>query len=142
MARKVLKRSDFNQIASNRSDLLREYVHTPEWGDYDTYVCVQSLTGTQRDRYEGEIIDQRGGGKAVFKFANARAKLVQACLIDEDTGELLFSPQEIDQLGERSALALDRVFTACQKLSGLRKEDIDTLTGDLKNGQNGSSGTA
>lgn len=53
----------------------------------------------------------------------------------------LFNDIEINDLGDVSAAALQRVFEVSQQLSGITKKDVDELTGDLKNVQSGNSGT-
>lgn len=49
------------------------------------------------------------------------------------TPKRVFSDFDVDELGEVSAAALDRVFDACQKLSGITESDVVELTGELKN---------
>lgn len=137
--RKILKRLDFDTIAQRNSDIQKEYVHVPEWASdaedaANTYVCIRGLTGTERDSYEASIVSFKGKDKQV-NLRNARAKLVAACLIDEDTGDRLFKDHEVTLLGERSAVALNRVFEAAQRLSGLTEADVKELVEELKNDQ-------
>jgi hypothetical protein len=134
----VLKRSDFNKIAELKNDLPVSYVHTPEWGialeidPAQCYVCIRSLTGAERDAYESSLLVGKGRNRQM-NFNNARAKLVALTMIDPDTHERLFADHEVAQLGQRSAAALDRVWNASRKLSGLSEEDVEDLVGELKN---------
>lgn len=136
---KVLKRADFDTLARTNSDIGRSYVHVPEWATTpedapDTYVCIRGLTGTERDNFEGSVVSFKGNDKQV-NLRNIRAKLVAMVLIDEDTGERLYSDTEVALLGNRSAAALTRVFEAAQRLSGLTDSDVKELAAELKNGQ-------
>jgi len=115
-------------------DLKKEKVEVPEWGG-DLFVI--SLTGKERDKFEDSIF-QTKGKKLERNFANLRAKLVSLTACDEN-GKLLFTPADINALGEKSAAALDRVFTISQKLSGLTKEDIDELVKNSESDQGDNS---
>ena len=44
-----------------------------------------------------------------------------------DDGALLFTAADVEQLGAKSALALDRVFDVAARLSGFRESDIEEL---------------
>lgn len=99
-------------------DIKKETVDVPEWGGK---VVVMGMTGKQRDEFEQAIVQ----GKKV-KMSNIRAKLCQVSLVDA-AGVLLFSPADITELGNKSAVALDRCFDMASKLSGLSKEDVGEL---------------
>jgi hypothetical protein len=88
-----------------------------EWGGS---VMVRVMSGTERDRFEGEFVN---GNKTVD---NVRAKLVAKCVCDAD-GNRLFGEDEIPQLGEKSAAVLDKLFAACMKHNRFTKEDVDEL---------------
>lgn len=97
-------------------------VAVPEWGGT---VRIRSLTGTERDRFEAEIA---GNGKKL-KLENVRAKFVAKSVVDAK-GNLVFSNAQVAALGRKNAAVLNRVFEACQKLSGLTDEDVDELLGE------------
>lgn len=103
-------------------DLPRELVEVPEWGGS---VYVRALTGAERDAFEASVVEQRGKS-AKMNLRNIRAKLVALTVVGED-GKRLFSDADANLLGEKSAAALDRVFTVAQRLSGLRDEDVEDL---------------
>jgi hypothetical protein len=96
-------------------DLDTEDVEVPEWGGS---VRVRGMTAAERDKFE-----QIMSGENV---ANIRANLVARTVVDEN-GERLFTDADIGELGKKSAQALDRVFDASSRLSGLRSQDIDEL---------------
>jgi hypothetical protein len=106
-----------------QDDRKYEVVDVPEWGGS---VRIRSLTGTERDEYEESLLSQRNGkAKAVLK--NYRAKLVALCAVD-DAGDPLFDKADVMRLGNANSAALDRLYEACQRLSGLSDEDIEELT--------------
>lgn len=104
-------------------DLPFEDVDVPEWGGH---VRVRALTGTERDAFEASIVERRGN-RTEFNPINMRAKLVALTVIDEN-GNRLFTDADIEALGKKSAIALDRVFQVAQRLSGLRPEDLEEMT--------------
>lgn len=103
-------------------DLETRDVTVPEWGGV---VRVKGLTAAERDAFESEIV-QRNGRNVTQNLRNIRARLVAMSVINED-GARVFGFRDIEALGEKSAKALDRVFSAAQELSGLRDEDVDEL---------------
>lgn len=109
-------------------DRTYEYVPVPEWGGT---VRVRSLTGKERDQFEASLIDKKTGQAS--KFANARARMVVMTVVDEH-GNRMFSTDDINQLGAKSAGALDRVFDAARKLSGMTEEDLAELVEDFDAG--------
>lgn len=122
-----------DQILS-AADLKRETLDVPEWGGE---VIVRSLTGAERDAFEDSVVKQRGKTREL-NLRNARARLVSLSLIDE-SGSRLFSDGDVEALGRKSAAALDRVFAAAQRLSGLTENDIDELAKNSESGQSDSS---
>ena len=119
-------------------DLATETVPVPEWGGA---VIVRALTGTERDAYESEIFSLRGqGGGIEYNLQNIRAKLSARTIVDTD-GKRLFTDADIIKLGLKSAAALDRVFSAAQRLSRLTAQDVKELTAQLGNGPSDDSGS-
>lgn len=100
-----------------------EDVPVPEWGGA---VRVRALSGSDRDAYEAGIVQIRSDGSRNFSLRNARARLVSLAVIGED-GERLFSEVDLEALGDKSAVALERVFDVARSLSGLAEEDIEEL---------------
>ncbi len=131
-----------NQKPLNRDDILAvkdievELVEVPEW---DGVVYVKGMTGTERDRFETSIVEQRGKNTKV-SMENIRAKLAAESICDED-GKRLFSVKDINALGEKSASALQRVFDVAQRLSGITGEDVEELTEEMDANPSGGSVT-
>lgn len=115
----LLTRDDILSV----DDKVYEDIAVPEWGGE---VRVRGMSGAQRDDYEASIIQQNGKDQKV-NLANARAKLVARCLVDE-SGQLLFTSEDVRALGRKSARALERVFDKARELSGMSEEDVEKLT--------------
>ena len=108
-------------LAAN--DLKSEDVEVPEWGGA---VRVRSFTGRERDAFEASMVRGEGRDRKV-DLTNMRARLVGLTVIDE-TGQRLFTDDEVDLLGAKSGAALDRVFAVAQKLNGLSGADVEELS--------------
>ena len=104
-------------------DLQTEDVEVPEWGGA---VRVRSFTGRERDAFEASMVRGEGRDRKV-DLTNMRARLVGLTVIDE-TGQRLFTDDEVDLLGAKSGAALDRVFAIAQKLNGLSGADVEELS--------------
>ena len=107
-------------------DAVVETVEVPEWGGS---VNVRGLSAAERDQYEQETFVASGNEKA--SWIGARARLVVRTLVDEK-GQRLFTKGDIDRLGQKSAVALNRVWEVAMSLSGMSKRDIGEL---LKNSE-------
>jgi hypothetical protein len=113
-------------------DLPREVVEVPEWGGS---VMVRGLSASERDAFEGSIIELRGKERKLH-LENIRAKLASLTMVDEQ-GERLFTDAEVAALGKKSAQAVQRVFEAAQRLSGISETDVEELAKNSGNGQRG-----
>lgn len=113
-------------MALSKADILKaedfeiEKVAVPEWGGD---VCVRSMTARERDRLEAELLKWRQAGNTDINF---RARLCVKTVCDEN-GKLLFTEKDADELGKKSAKALDRILPVAQKLNGLTDQDVEQL---------------
>lgn len=103
-------------------DRKKEAVFVPQWG---LSVFVRTLTGAERDDWEASIVQQRGKA-TTYDLRNIRARLVCKCIVDE-SGKRVFSDHEAEALGEKSAAALDLLFTVAQRLNALTNADVEDL---------------
>jgi hypothetical protein len=106
-------------------DTVYEDVNVPEWGGM---VRLRGLTGAERDRMEASIASNPKKPNLV----NFRAKMIAASVCDESGGPV-FGTADISALGNKSAVALERVFNTAIRLSGMTDEDVKQLTEDLDN---------
>ena len=126
----ILSRDDILKA----DDLKTEDVDVPEWGGV---VRIRGLTGTQRDAFEASVVKMNGTNKQ-YNLTNLRARFVALCVVDAD-GKRLFSDQDVKQLGEKSATALERVWTAARKLSGMSEDDVEELAEGFADDQSDGS---
>ena len=99
-------------------DIQSETVEVPEWGGS---VIVHGLTGDGRNKFEESIY---AGGKKVV-WDNIMARLVSLCAVD-GSGKLIFNGDgDVTALGAKSAVALARVYSVAQRLSGLAAENLE-----------------
>lgn len=109
----------------NAPDLPFVKVEVPEWGGA---VFVRGLSGGERDEFETKILGTKGSS-----LKNARAKLVAMGTFDE-SGTLLFAESDVEALGKKSGKALDRLFSAIRKESGLLDADVMELVKNFVGG--------
>lgn len=103
----------------NAEDTKSVIVHVPEWGGD---VIVGTMTAQARDAFETSVTGKNGG----TNMTNIRAKLAAATIVDEN-GDLLFQEKDVAKLGKKSAAALERIFSASQKLNLISEDDVDQL---------------
>lgn len=111
-----------DQILST-NDKHREPIPVPEWGGD---VLVRRLTAKERDAFEDSMYVTRGK-KTERNLRNFRARLAAECIVDE-TGAKMFSREEVEALGDKSAVALTRIVKACMRLNGFEDDDVEDLT--------------
>lgn len=97
-------------------DIKFEIIDVPEWGGQ---VKVKTMSGPAREMFEKSILGKDGK----HDLDNLRAKFAAACIVDENDN-LLFSAKDLEALGNKSFLALDRIFEAGQRLNILTKQDL------------------
>jgi hypothetical protein len=119
-------------------DLPIEKVLTPEWKSHPvTY--IRTMGGIERDAYEVESYELGADGKDyTVNRKNVRARLLVRCISDEK-GNRLFTDDQAEQLGKKSAKVLDRLFSVAQRLNGLSKQDVDELVKNSDAGQGAGS---
>ncbi len=108
-------------------DLPSEDVAVPEWGGT---VKVRGLTGTGRSEYQAGLVQVGADGEREITLRNADVRLAALAMVDE-SGAQMFSADEVDTLGQKSARALARVVEVAQKLSALSAQDVQELTENL-----------
>ena len=111
-------------------DMTTVDVEVPEWGGT---VRLRTLTGGERDKFESDMVDQRGKNNKL-NLVNVRARLVALCAVDEG-GKRMFGDSEVSKLGAKRASILDKLFVAAQKLNGMTEEDVEELTEGFEDDQ-------
>lgn len=118
-----------------RNDMKTADVDVPEWGGT---VRVKALTGIERDAFESALLSSNKNGSVRVDMRNARARLVAFAVVDE-TGERVFSDDDMVMLGTKSASALDRIYDVAAALAGIGDGDIDELLGNSGTGPSAGS---
>jgi hypothetical protein len=108
--------------AKSGSSIQTERLFVPEMGGE---VIVRSLTGSERDKFEASLMEQRGS-RVTYKPVNVRASLAVRCLVDE-SGARMFTDDDAEALGELSAAVLGPIYDLAQRLSGMSRKDVDEL---------------
>jgi hypothetical protein len=93
-------------------------VSIPEW---NTTLTIRAFSGAERDSWEYELQQAQKAGKKVDNF---RAKLAALIVVNDD-GSKMFSNEQIEALGSKSAKALDRIFDAFIKLNKLSNDEVN-----------------
>jgi len=107
-------------------DLPKELVEVPEWGGE---VYVRCLTAGERDDWEASVVSLEKNGKTKTDMKNLRAKLVARTVCDK-SGKRVFNDSQIEALSNKSAAALDRIYTVAARLSKITKGDEEELLGN------------
>lgn len=118
-------------------DIVAEYVEVPEWGGT---VKIMGLSGEARNRV-GALM--RAEGKKTSEdeaLAFFQMRVIAASMVDED-GKRLFSQNDVHKLAAKSAGALQRVYDACARISGLSETAVEDAKQDLKATSSDDTGT-
>lgn len=96
------------QILAAR-DFTFEKVDVPEWGGD---VIIRTMSGAARDAFQAAF----GGEKRAL--GTFEATLLASTLADE-SGALLFTVEEVEELRGKSAAVLDRVSNEAMRINGM-----------------------
>lgn len=99
-------------------DVTLNKVNVPEWGG-DVY--IKTISGLDRDRFEEGYSEQ--------KMKNFRARFLVLTLCDEK-GDRLFTDAEVDELGKKSSIVLNRLFEKAWGMNAFTNESVDALGND------------
>lgn len=123
-------------------DLPRQSVDTPEWAPAVPSVTVRGLTAAERDQYEQGLTERTPDGSVRPRrnLKNLRASFVVRVVVNDD-GSRVFTDDDIDVLGEKSALVLDRLWDVGRALSGMQTE-VETEENPSTGEQDGDNSSA
>ncbi|MCE5185075.1 MAG: hypothetical protein LLF76_03000 [Planctomycetaceae bacterium] len=119
------------------SALKTDTVDVPELGGK---VMIQEMTAAERDSFEASQL-QKNGKNYETNFQNLRAKLIVRCVIDAQKKVRLFTDDDAVIVGQLPASKIDKLFSACQRLNGLSKADVEELAKNSVSPQTDSSGS-
>ena len=123
-----------DQILSAKDLVDMEWVDTPEWMGKGSGVYVKQMTAKEKDQYEINLTKEVESGLRKADLSNMRAKLCAQTICHED-GTLIFDPtdsNDLDILGSKSVIVIDRVFAVARKLNSVSDEDLEEMEKNLK----------
>ena len=104
-------------------DIVFEEVEVPQWNDT---VWVRSLTAEEQGMFKNSMLDQKGkNAKVTFNLSTIKAVRMGAC--KDQTGEPLFQKADEEWLRKKNSGAVQVLFNAISRLSGLSEEDLEEL---------------
>ena len=106
-------------------DLETAEVYVPKW---NTTVRVKSMSAGQRNKLAALMIASSGRDFDVdlSQLPGVMANVVAWCCVDE-TGKRLFQDSDVDALNEKHGDALQTIFDAAMRVSGLGDDDAEAV---------------
>lgn len=101
-------------------DAHKEIVRVPEWGNAE--LVVYSMTAAERSEIEKKWTNKPAGSDPL----GFRQDVLLRCLKAED-GSPFGTTEQIGQLMGKNARAIERLFEASCRVSGLTKSDVENL---------------
>lgn len=98
-------------------DLVTQRVEVPEWGG----LVVELRTPTVLTR--GQLVAQFMGDNAAVDYVRMYPSLIVATAYDPDTGEQLFTLDDMDALAGKSSKAMERLASVAMELAGMTDAD-------------------
>lgn len=122
-------------------DLKKEKVLTPEW-EKVPFVFVTEMRADDRDDFDQYIFEMRSKlDPKKREYPHIRAALAVATIVDEK-GERIFSFDDVEAVGNKSGIVLDRIFDASNRLNkifGSERENAEKKSkapqGELSDGE-------
>jgi len=102
-------------------DIKPERVDVPEWGS-EAFVFVRPLSGLERGHYE----QMMGSLSKLDRYKQSRGLLCALAICDE-SGNPVFTPNDVEHLSAKSAAPLDRCFDRIYARSGMGKEESEAI---------------
>lgn len=109
-----------DKILSIQNDTPTEIVEIPEWNGVK--VLVKGFTLGAKDDFLASILDKQTNEPNVKAF---NVGILVGTAYDPESGEKLFSEEDVPVLKQKSAAAIDRLIQVGQRLSGLTEEAVD-----------------
>jgi hypothetical protein len=101
-------------------DLKTLDVEVPEWGGT---IRLSMMTGRSRDLYEAGLYKGKDNDA---NYDNMRAKYLSYCIVNEE-GNLMFTIQDVLELGKKSSVVIDRLFTLASELNATSNDAVEDI---------------
>jgi hypothetical protein len=108
-----------DKILAIQNDTPSELVKVPEWG---VEILVRGFSLGAKDDFLASILDIKTNEPNLKAF---NAGILVGTSFDPETGERLFTEDDIPVLKQKSAAAVARIVEVGQRLSGLDAEAVD-----------------
>lgn len=102
-------------ILAAKDTKLKGPVAVPEWGG-DVY--FRTISGLERDQFEDAYSEQ--------KMKAFRARFLVLTISDEN-GDRLFADNEVEALGQKSSVVINRLFDEAWQHNAFTQEAVDAL---------------
>lgn len=83
---------------------------------------LREMTAGARDQFDRSLFDPETQQPDSMHY---QAKLVRACLVDSDTDQLMFAPNELDLVLAFHPDVMDALFVVAERLNGLDKAALE-----------------
>lgn len=114
-------------ILAAKDTKLKGPVAVPEWGG-DVY--FRTISGLERDQFEDAYSEQ--------KMKAFRARFLVLTISDEN-GDRLFGDNEVEDLGKKSSVVINRLFDEAWQHNAFTQEAVDALGEGSSPGQSEGS---
>ncbi|NBW14405.1 MAG: hypothetical protein EBR82_41045 [Caulobacteraceae bacterium] len=122
---------DFRKRLLGANDIKVQPIEVPEWGG-TWYVRV--LSGRDREAFEEAL-------SAEQRMKNFRIRFLILAICDEN-GAKVFDQSDVDFLGDRNSVVINRVFEQAWTINAFTKEAVDALGEDSPADPSGDSSSA
>ncbi len=119
----------------NAHDFNYEDVEVPEWGGS---VRLRVMTAAQRNAFQAQMVVMDGTKIKSINMADLQVKLLALCLVDENF-EPLFTAKDLAELGKKSGIVIDRLFSVAQRINGLDEDAVERAAVNFQPIPNGDS---
>lgn len=107
----------------NADDIETELVEVPAWG---VTIEVRSMDGRSRTRLLKSAADNDG----VVDMERMYPEMVILCSFDPETGERIFTADDVDALLSKAAGPLELIATTAMRVSGMTGDSVDVAGKD------------
>jgi hypothetical protein len=107
-------------------DLDSEIVEVPEWG---VKVTLRALSGVQRSVMMDRTMPVDGGEASTPQVARwFNVMMLILCAYDPETGNALFTDEDLDALQQKNVAVIDRLGKLCAQKSGFAPDALEEAT--------------
>jgi hypothetical protein len=106
-------------------DIVSETMTISEWGG--VVIEVRSMTAAERTTMMEEALDMDTGR---IRYNKVYGTIIAKSVYDPDTGDLIFTSDDIAALGNKNGAVIERIALRAMKLAGMTEADEDEAGND------------